>query len=296
MPLSWSWPARSWVSRCSSSDPCSQSCRCSCCTRRSAAGAPSGGASSAPVPSMPVWTLSAAAALVWLMPRMISVAGDSPTVVYASLGGIVFILAYDAVRWTFPRRWFEELWRYEHSYKLVSSLFAMLSAFVGNVVRVGQPWSQLLPSAIGTAVIVYFFVQFARDRASATRIKFLRRASRSARAARCARDPARAACARAALPACAALRRAAAGCGWAARRVELGDPFRQCRGQRRSGQHQRQLQQARQRHVDANVDVQQVAHQLIRGTRVTTRPAEQVLQTDVLIQRQGVLHGGMVAG
>jgi len=120
-----------------------------------------------------VWTLSALATLAWLIPRLVSGQQGSSTVVYASLGGIVFILAYDAIRWVFPRRWFAELWRYEHSYKLVSSLFAMLSAFVGNVVRVGQPWSQLLPSAIGTAVIVYFFVQFARERANATRIRSL---------------------------------------------------------------------------------------------------------------------------
>ena len=33
----------------------------------------------------------------------------------------------------------------------------MVSAFVGNVVRWGQPWSQLAPSAIGICVILYFW-------------------------------------------------------------------------------------------------------------------------------------------
>lgn len=82
----------------------------------------------------------------------ISVVSGDP-VALASLGAIGALLAYDALRWSFPRRWHARLWRYEHLYRMVSALFAMVSALVGNVVRVGQPWSQLLPSVLGLMVI-----------------------------------------------------------------------------------------------------------------------------------------------
>jgi len=53
------------------------------------------------------------------------------------------------VRWLFPKRRHARLWRYEHIYKILGCLFGMLSAAVGNTVRVGQPWSRLAPTAIG---------------------------------------------------------------------------------------------------------------------------------------------------
>lgn len=73
----------------------------------------------------------------------------------ASLGAVALILVYDTLRWAFPRHWHARLWRYEHLYRMVSASFAMVSALVGNVVRVGQPWSQLLPSVLGLVVIAF---------------------------------------------------------------------------------------------------------------------------------------------
>lgn len=65
-------------------------------------------------------------------------------------------------RWCLPRRWFASIWPYDHAYKLTASLFGLLSAFVGNVVRIGQPWSQIAPSAIGLLTILFVFVQMRR--------------------------------------------------------------------------------------------------------------------------------------
>lgn len=79
------------------------------------------------------------------------------SVVYASLGTLFCLIAYDLLRWLFPHRWHATLWRYEHIYKLLASLFAMLSAAAGNLFPQGQPWSQLLPSALGLACIAWFF-------------------------------------------------------------------------------------------------------------------------------------------
>ena len=108
-----------------------------------------------------VWTLLAALCSAALVPVVLGAGSD--IVVRSSLGGLAAILAYDTVRWAFPRHWYRALWRYEHGYKLIASIFAMLSAFVGNVVRIGQPWSQIAPSAIGIMVILYFFYRIYRE-------------------------------------------------------------------------------------------------------------------------------------
>lgn len=108
-----------------------------------------------------VWTLLAVLCSIALVPAVLGAGSD--IVVRSSLGALATILAYDTIRWAFPRRWYRLLWRYEHGYKLIASIFAMLSAFVGNVVRVGQPWSQIAPSAIGVMVILYFFYRIHRE-------------------------------------------------------------------------------------------------------------------------------------
>jgi uncharacterized membrane protein len=84
-------------------------------------------------------------------------ADSGAAVIYASLGTLFALIAYDMARWLFPPHWHATLWRYEHIYKLVASLFAMLSAAAGNLLPHAQPWSQLLPSAMGIAAIGWFF-------------------------------------------------------------------------------------------------------------------------------------------
>ncbi len=101
-------------------------------------------------------------AAIWagaLMAPMLA-RGDSEsslTVVYSSLGTLLALIVYDMLRWLFPERWYATLWRYEHIYKLLASLFAMLSAAAGNILPNAHPWSQLVPSAVGIACIFWFF-------------------------------------------------------------------------------------------------------------------------------------------
>ena len=91
--------------------------------------------------------------------------GQQVIVVLSSLGGLATILVYDSARWLFPRHWHAALWRYEHIYKLLASLFAMLSAAAGNLLRVGQPWTQLAPSVLGLLCIVWCWRrQYQRER------------------------------------------------------------------------------------------------------------------------------------
>jgi len=108
------------------------------------------------------WTLLAAVAAIALVPVLFAKPPDALHVVYGALGGLASILLYDCIKWLFPRSWHRSLWRYEHSYKMLGSLFGMLSALIGNVVRVGQPWSQLAPLIVGTLVIAYFFREIYR--------------------------------------------------------------------------------------------------------------------------------------
>jgi uncharacterized membrane protein len=79
--------------------------------------------------------------------------GQSPVVIYATLATLALLLSYDLARWAFPHRWHSRLWKYEHIYKMVATVFALLSAASGNLLAFAQPWSQILPSALGLATI-----------------------------------------------------------------------------------------------------------------------------------------------
>ena len=76
------------------------------------------------------WTIVAVMLSGALVPVLFAAPDGANIVVYSSLGALASILLYDTLRWLFPRRWFRALWRYEHSYKLISSIFAMLSALI----------------------------------------------------------------------------------------------------------------------------------------------------------------------
>ncbi len=87
---------------------------------------------------------------------------DGSVAVIATLASLAAVLAYDAVKWRFPRRWYVTLWQYEHTYKMVAALYGMVAAFVGSVLRVGQPWLQHVATAFGQLSIVYFFWRIAQ--------------------------------------------------------------------------------------------------------------------------------------
>lgn len=80
---------------------------------------------------------------------------------FAALCGGVLLLTYDILRWIFPRHWHATLWQYEHTYKMIASVSGLVSAVTGNVIRIGQPWSQLLPILFFTIVIAFEFWRIA---------------------------------------------------------------------------------------------------------------------------------------
>ncbi|MES2758974.1 MAG: hypothetical protein V4693_16495 [Pseudomonadota bacterium] len=96
---------------------------------------------------------------------LVAAAADgSSAVVYSTLATLAMVIGYDTCRWLFLPHWHAALWRYEHVYKTVASLFGMLSAASGNLIRFGHPWSQLLPSALGVATIGWMFWRLWRGR------------------------------------------------------------------------------------------------------------------------------------
>ncbi len=110
-----------------------------------------------------LWTIAAVAGSVVLVGILVRQPEGLSTIVVSTLGGLLTVVAYDVIRWLFPRRWHRVAWRYEHSYKMIAATSGMLSALMGNVVRVGRPWSQLWPVPLGIIVIFYFFYQLYRE-------------------------------------------------------------------------------------------------------------------------------------
>lgn len=90
----------------------------------------------------------------------------SPTVIYPTLLTLVLVAGYDLVKhiWLFQR--LKKGWLYEHIYKLVSAYSGLASAFGGAVLSDFKPYSQVLPSAIGFSLIVYFIWKRARVRSN----------------------------------------------------------------------------------------------------------------------------------
>lgn len=106
-------------------------------------------------PSLLDAALTAAAAVAGFImaPIVLLTPEGPPVVIHSTVAALALLIVYDTIRWLFPAGWHASLWRYEHVYKAIASLFAMLSAASGNVIHFGQPWPQLLPSAIGIVTI-----------------------------------------------------------------------------------------------------------------------------------------------
>ncbi|MCC7002385.1 MAG: hypothetical protein IT357_09530 [Gemmatimonadaceae bacterium] len=108
------------------------------------------------------FSLLAVAIAAVIVPTALNDPMVARAVVIGSCSALGTVLSYDLLRWLAPKRWHAAAWRYEHLYKMNAALFGMISAFVGNTVRAWQPWSQLLPSAIGILAIVVQASRLAR--------------------------------------------------------------------------------------------------------------------------------------
>jgi len=76
----------------------------------------------------------------------------SPVIMYSTLGLLLGTTCYDLSRYGWLAGWRRGAWRYEHIWKMVCTYSALLSAFAGNVLTAYQPYSQFLPSVLGTSI------------------------------------------------------------------------------------------------------------------------------------------------
>lgn len=88
----------------------------------------------------------------------------SPMIGYSTLGYVTAVVIYDLSRHFWPRVWLRSARPLDHGLKMTGAYFAMASAGAGNVLRDWQPWSQLLPSTIGTLVMIGLWIVYVRGR------------------------------------------------------------------------------------------------------------------------------------
>jgi len=83
----------------------------------------------------------------------------NPVTIYATVGSLFLIIAYDFLRYLIPSKRYKNIWLYEHIYKMIGAFTALLSAFVGTVFPNHKPYSQVLPSVFGTLIAIAFLMQ-----------------------------------------------------------------------------------------------------------------------------------------
>lgn len=88
----------------------------------------------------------------------------SPVIIYSTVGYLFFVIIYDFVRYLIPSTKYQNLWLYEHIMKMVSALSGIASAFTGTVFPQYQPYSQFLPSTIGTVIAIGFMIYCYKSR------------------------------------------------------------------------------------------------------------------------------------
>jgi uncharacterized membrane protein len=81
---------------------------------------------------------------------------------YATVGGLLLLVAYDLFRYLLPKANYGKLWLYEHIYKMIGAFTALVAAFTGTVFPNAKPYSQVLPSAVGTTLALAFVIYYVR--------------------------------------------------------------------------------------------------------------------------------------
>lgn len=80
----------------------------------------------------------------------------NPVVIFSGVGYLLMVIAYDIFRYCIPESQYGNLWRYEHSSKMISAMGALFSAFIGTLMPDYKPYSQILPSLFMTLVMIFF--------------------------------------------------------------------------------------------------------------------------------------------
>ncbi len=82
----------------------------------------------------------------------------SPVIIYSTVGALFLVTAYDLSKLVLGRYTLKKMVMYEHTYKMISALSAIASAFTGTIFPDLKPYSQFLPSLIGLTCIIITFI------------------------------------------------------------------------------------------------------------------------------------------
>jgi uncharacterized membrane protein len=85
----------------------------------------------------------------------------SPVIIYSTVGWLFLMIAYDLSRYFISTKIYRNLWIHEHILKMVSAFTGLVSAFSGTVFPHYQPYSQFIPSILGTLTAIGFMIAFA---------------------------------------------------------------------------------------------------------------------------------------
>jgi hypothetical protein len=88
----------------------------------------------------------------------------SPVIIYSTVGYLIFIITYDLARYFITAKAYGNLWIYEHILKMTGAFSALLSAFTGTVFPQYQPYSQFIPSVLGSLITICFMINVAYKR------------------------------------------------------------------------------------------------------------------------------------
>lgn len=80
----------------------------------------------------------------------------SPVIIYSTVSYLLMAVGYDFGRYLIPKKVYGKLWLYEHILKMISAFSGLLSAFTGTVLPKYQPYSQFLPSVLGSLIAIGF--------------------------------------------------------------------------------------------------------------------------------------------
>jgi hypothetical protein len=104
-------------------------------------------------------------AALWLLLSMgPSTPSFTPAIGYSAVGYVTFLSCYDLSRFFWQKLWKRKVWPIDHGLKMVGFYFALVSAAAGNLLRDFQPWSQVVPSAVGVLALLIFATLFFRRR------------------------------------------------------------------------------------------------------------------------------------
>ncbi|MDO3388234.1 hypothetical protein QWI17_20475 [Gilvimarinus sp. SDUM040013] len=87
-----------------------------------------------------------------------------PAMGYSTISIVSTYALYDVSRVLWRKKWVKSVWPIDHGVKMVGAYFAAASAASGNILRDFQPWSQVMPSVIGTVITLWLVYRYIAKR------------------------------------------------------------------------------------------------------------------------------------